>query len=40
MFSFFFFLDIISTLSLLFDIGWITDLIFDTNSSDEAGTSS
>lgn len=40
MFSFFFFLDIISTLSLLFDIGWITDLIFSTNSSDEAGTSS
>ena len=37
MFSFFFYLDFVSTLSLLFDIGWITDLVFDTNSSD--GTS-
>jgi len=30
--GFFFWLDIISTLSLIFDIGWISNAIFDTNS--------
>ena len=38
LFSFFFYLDFVSTLSLLFDIGWITDLIFNTESDD--GTNS
>ena len=28
MFSFFFYLDVVSTLSLVFDIGWVSDLVF------------
>jgi hypothetical protein len=31
--SFFFFLDIISTISIIFDVNFITDLIFSTTSS-------
>ena len=33
-FGFFFWLDLVSTLSLLLDIGWISDVIFDTSTSD------
>lgn len=33
LFSFFFFLDIISTISIIFDVNFITDSIFSTNTS-------
>lgn len=39
-FSFFFWLDIISTASLLFDIGWFSDIIFDTQDSSSSSNQS
>jgi hypothetical protein len=36
-FSFYFWLDCISTVSLIFDIGWIMDLIIGVSSSNSGG---
>lgn len=33
LFSFFFYLDLVSTASLLFDIGWVSDVVFDSSST-------
>lgn len=40
LFTFFFYLDLVSTASLLFDIGWFTDLIFPTDSTGAATSES
>lgn len=40
MFSFFFYLDVVSTASLLFDIGWFSDLIFPTSNTGETNNES
>lgn len=37
-FSFFFWLDLISTVTLLLDVGWISDVLFGTSSDDSGGS--